>query len=49
MIPKTYNQEIKLPDGRVISLETGKLAKHVLPLAVGPAMIIVGVLLMFIK
>ena len=28
MIPKTYNQEIKLPDGRVISLETGKLAKH---------------------
>ena len=28
MIPKTFNQEIKLPDGRVISLETGKLAKH---------------------
>ena len=28
MTPKTFNQEIKLPDGRVISLETGKLAKH---------------------
>ena len=28
MIPKTFNQEIKLPDGRIISLETGKLAKH---------------------
>ena len=28
MIPKTFNQEIKLPDGRVIYLETGKLAKH---------------------
>ena len=28
MKPKTYKEEIKLPDGRIISLETGKLAKQ---------------------
>ncbi|MDT8347566.1 MAG: polyribonucleotide nucleotidyltransferase, partial [Flavobacteriaceae bacterium] len=28
MIPKEFVQEIKLPDGRTISLETGKLAKQ---------------------
>ena len=27
MIPKVYNQKIKLTDGREIELETGKLAK----------------------
>ena len=27
MIPKVFNQEIKLTDGREIILETGKLAK----------------------
>jgi len=28
MIPKTFKQEIRLEDGRVITLETGKLAKQ---------------------
>ena len=28
MIPKTYTQEIRLEDGRTITLETGKLAKQ---------------------
>jgi len=28
MKPKIYKEEIKLPDGRVISIETGKLAKQ---------------------
>ena len=28
MKPKVYKEEIKLPDGRIISLETGKLAKQ---------------------
>ncbi|MEC7173894.1 MAG: polyribonucleotide nucleotidyltransferase, partial [Bacteroidota bacterium] len=28
MIPKTYTQEIRLDDGRTITIETGKLAKH---------------------
>ena len=25
---KVYKEEIKLPDGRIISIETGKLAKQ---------------------
>lgn len=28
MIPKTYTEEIQLPNGRTISIETGKLAKQ---------------------
>jgi polyribonucleotide nucleotidyltransferase len=28
MIPKTYTQEIRLEDGRIITIETGKLAKQ---------------------
>lgn len=28
MIPKTYSEEIQLPNGRTISIETGKLAKQ---------------------
>ncbi len=28
MIPKTFTKEIRLPDGRTISIETGKLAKQ---------------------
>ena len=28
MIPKTFTQEIRLNDGRTITLETGKLAKQ---------------------
>lgn len=28
MIPKAYTQEVSLPDGRTISIETGKLAKQ---------------------
>ena len=28
MIPKTFRQEIRLEDGRTITLETGKLAKQ---------------------
>jgi polyribonucleotide nucleotidyltransferase len=28
MIPKTFTQEIRLEDGRTITLETGKLAKQ---------------------
>ena len=28
MIPKTFKQEIRLEDGRIITLETGKLAKQ---------------------
>lgn len=28
MIPKAYKQEVSLPDGRTISIETGKLAKQ---------------------
>jgi polyribonucleotide nucleotidyltransferase len=28
MKPKIYREEIKLPDGRKISIETGKLAKQ---------------------
>ena len=28
MIPKTFTQEIRLKDGRTITLETGKLAKQ---------------------
>ena len=28
MKPKVFKEEIKLPDGRIISLETGKLAKQ---------------------
>ena len=28
MIPKTFTQEIRLEDGRTITIETGKLAKQ---------------------
>ena len=28
MIPKTFKQEIRLEDGRIITIETGKLAKQ---------------------
>jgi len=44
MIPKTFTQEIRLNDGRTITLETGKLAKQ----AHGSVVVTMGNCMLFV-